>query len=145
MHRSILALATVAAFLTTSSTAQAAAAPYITKQSCQALGGTYDKKGTTRTCVYSVEDQLVYTSGSRPETEPDAQGIYYVLVIDDTETCDRTYKTIQLRNEEPETDEISKSDCSTRTIRHCYRLQYPDYTFDESKEVAVSECESRGL
>ncbi len=128
-------------------TAQADPYPYITKKSCEAVGGAYVKHGTTRMCTYRVENQLVYTAGSRAETTPDADGIYYVLVIDETQTCDRTYRTVQYKNEEPETDEIveAQTDCSEETIRRCYRLEFPDYTFDESKEVDVSECEARGL
>jgi hypothetical protein len=146
MRRATFTLAAVtAAVLATAGTAQAAPYPYITKQSCEDKGGTFAKKGTTRTCTYSVEDQLVYTAGSRSQTEPDPDGFYYVLVVDETETCDRTYQTVQLRRQEPETDQISESDCSSETIRRCYRLEYPDSTIDESKEVDVTECSTRGL
>jgi hypothetical protein len=128
-------------------TAHADPYPSMTKKSCDAIGGTYGKHGTTRTCTYRVVQQLVYISGSRTQSAPDADGTYYVLQVDETQTCDRTYRTVQLKNQEPETDEVveEQSNCSGETIRDCYRLQLPDTTLDASKEVDVSECDARTL
>ena len=144
MHRTILALVTAtAAVLATSGTAQAD--PHITKASCEAQGGAFVKQGQTRTCTFSREDAFVYTATDTQTTDPAEDGFYHYLVIHDTETCDRTYRTVQYGDEEPETDEISKDNCTTGTEYHCYRLHETDLNPDESERVDVSECTSRGL